>query len=99
MFKLRLSTKFLLSMLLISSALITVSLLFVRRTMQSQVRQEITQDLHNSLLTFQNVQRQREVSLSRSAELLADLPIVRALMTTPDAATIQDASQNVWQLA
>jgi signal transduction histidine kinase len=99
MFKLRLSTKFLLSMLLISAAITTLSLLFVHRAMQEQVRREITQDLHNSLLTFQNVQRQREIALSRSAQLLADLPILRAMMTSPDAATIQDASQNVWKLA
>lgn len=99
MVKFRLSTKFLLSMLLISAALTTLSLFFVHRAMQDQVRREITQDLHNSLLTFQNVQRQREVALSRSAQLLADLPILRAIMTTPDAATIQDASQNVWKLA
>lgn len=99
MFRLRLSTKFLLSMLLISAAITTLSLLVVHRAMQAQVRREITQDLQNSLLTFQNVQRQREISLARSAQLLADLPILRAIMTTPDAATIQDASQNVWRLA
>jgi signal transduction histidine kinase len=29
---------------------------------------------------------------------MADLPIVRALMTTHDAATIQDASRGVWEL-
>jgi signal transduction histidine kinase len=98
MFSLRLSTKFLLSMLLISSALTITSLLFVRRSIQSQVRREILADLRNSVLTFQNVQRQRENTLSRSAELMADLPILRSLMTTPDAATIQDASQRVWQL-
>lgn len=99
MLNLRLSTKFLLSMLLISSALIVANLLFVRRTLQAQVRKEITDDLRNSILTFQNIQRQRELTLSRSAQLIADLPILRALMTTPDAPTIQDASQNVWKLA
>ena len=31
--------------------------------------------------------------------LLADLPITRAIMTSPDPVTIQDASQDVWQLA
>lgn len=99
MLKLRLSTKFLLSMLLISAGLTAASLLFVRRTMQAQVRSEIFADLRNSVLTFQNVQREREATLSRSAELIADLPIVRALMTTHDAVTIQDASRSVWQLA
>jgi signal transduction histidine kinase len=37
--------------------------------------------------------------LARSAELLADLPITRSMMTSRDPATIQDASQDVWQIA
>jgi len=43
--------------------------------------------------------KQREVTLERSAALLADLPIVRSLMTTHHAATIQDASHDLWNLA
>jgi signal transduction histidine kinase len=99
MFKFRLSTKFLLSMLLISSALTVTNLLFVRRTLQTKVRREIFTDLGDSVSTFQNVQRERESTLSRSAELLANLPTLRALMTTQHAATIQDASRDLWRLA
>ncbi len=98
MIKLRLSTKFLLSMLAISAGLTVASLLFVRRTMESHIRAEILSDLRNSVVTFQNVQREREATWSRSAALMADLPIVRASMTTQHAATIQDSSQEVWQL-
>jgi len=96
--KLRLSTKFLLSMMLISIALTATSLLFVRRTMQSKVRQQIQTDLRDSVFTFKNVQREREITLSRSAQLLADLPTLKALMTTQHAATIQDASAEPWRL-
>lgn len=56
-------------------------------------------DLRNSVSTFENFQRERETMLTRSVELLADLPITRALMTTHDPATIQDASGDLWQLA
>ncbi|HVO59597.1 MAG TPA: HAMP domain-containing sensor histidine kinase [Terriglobales bacterium] len=98
MIKLRLSTKFLLSMLAISAGLTAASLLFVQRTLESHIRAEIFSDLRNSVSSFQNVQREREVSWSRSAELMADLPIVRAMMMAPDPATIQDSSQRVWQL-
>ena len=42
---------------------------------------------------------QREVTLERSAALLADLPIIRALMTSHDAPTIQDASHDLWNLS
>jgi signal transduction histidine kinase len=96
---LRLRTKFLLSMLLISSALTCTSLLVVRRSVQAQVRNEIFTDLRNSAETFQNFQIEREATLTHSAELLADLPDLRALMTTRHTATIQDASAHLWPLA
>jgi signal transduction histidine kinase len=99
MLKLRMRTKFLLSMLLISAGLTCTSLLLVRHSVQKQVRREIFADLRNSVSTFQNFQREREVTLTHSAELLADLPTLRALMTTQHAATIQDASSGLWRLA
>ena len=86
-------------MLLISAGLTSTSLLVVRRSVQGQVRNEIFADLRNSADTFQNFQREREATLARSADLLADLPNLRALMTTQDAATIQDASADLWRLA
>lgn len=97
--KLRMRTKFLLSMLLISAGLTSTSLLLVRHSLQTQVKKEIFSDLRNSVSTFQNFQRERELTLTRSADLLADLPNLRALMTTHDQATIQDASTDLWQLA
>jgi signal transduction histidine kinase len=99
MMKLRLRTKFLLSMLLISAGLTATSLLLVRHSVQGQVKKEIFSDLRDSVTTFQNFQSERELTLSRSAELLADLPNLRALMTTRDVATIQDASAALWRLA
>jgi signal transduction histidine kinase len=99
MVKLRMRTKFLLSMLLISAGLTSTSLLLVRRSVQTQVTKEIFSDLRNSVSTFQNFQRERELTLTHSAELLADLPNLRALMTTQHAATIQDASNSLWRLA
>jgi signal transduction histidine kinase len=99
MVKLRMRTKFLLSMLLISAGLTTTSLLFVRRSVQAHIKQEIFADLDNSVITFQNFQRENERTLSHSADLLADLPILRSLMTAPDDATIQDVSTDLWRLA
>jgi signal transduction histidine kinase len=95
----RLRTKFLLSMVLVSAALTFTTLLVVRRTVQKQVRLGIQRDLQNSVSAFHNFQKQREMTLERSAALLADLPNVRALMTTHDAPTIQDASRALWQLS
>ncbi len=95
----RLRIKFLLSLLLVSLGLTGASLLIVRHTVQVQVRKQILAELRNSVLTFQNDQRRREVTLTRSAELLANIPNLKALMTTQDAATIQDASGDLWRLA
>jgi signal transduction histidine kinase len=96
---LRLRSKFLLATLLISAGLTTGSLLLVRRIVQGEARRQIAGDLRVSVLTFQDVQRQREGMLKRSAELLADLPTIRALMTTHDRRTIQDASAESWRLS
>lgn len=94
----RLRTRFLLSMVLITAGLTAMSLLVVRHSVQRHVREGIVQDLRNSVTTFQNFQHDREIMLAHSAELVADLPITRAIMTAHDPATIQDASKDVWQL-
>ena len=93
----RLRTKFLLSLLAISAGLTTATLLIVRYRVQKQVRAGIQQDLRNSLGTYQSFEQQRQETLTRSAELLANLPNVRALMTTGDELTIQDGSADVWR--
>jgi signal transduction histidine kinase len=97
--KLRLRTRFLLSMLLITAWLTATSLLLVQRSVERNVRQGIVVNLRNSVNTFQNFQHEREIMNTRSAELLADLPNTRAMMTSTDPVTIQDASQSVWQIA
>jgi ABC-type protease/lipase transport system fused ATPase/permease subunit len=92
MFKWKLRTKFLLSLLLISASLTWATLLIVRQRVRLNVRDEIFQDLRNSVVTFQSLERQREEMLARSAELLANLPPLKAVMTTRHEATIQDTS-------
>jgi signal transduction histidine kinase len=98
MVRIRLRTKFLLSMVLITTGLTSLSLLIVRQSVQSEAKEEIFSDLRNSVVTFQSFQHEKELTLSHSADLLADLPILRALMTTNHGATIQDGSAPVWQL-
>ena len=95
----RLRTKFLLSLFTVCIAFICATLLIVRRTVQVQIRHQISEDLGNSVSTFQNFENQREAILTRSAELLANLPILKAVMTTRDEVTIQDSSADLWRLA
>ena len=97
--KLRMRTKLLLALLSVSAGLTFLSLFVVQRAIQSQAKKEISTQLQNSIQTFQSFQRERERTLDRSAALLADLPNLRALMTTQHPATIQDASEDVWKLA
>ena len=97
--KIRLRTKFLLSLLAISAGLTAATLLIVSYSVRKRVRENIREDLRNSVASYQTFQAQQEEALTRSAALLANLPNVRALMTTDDAATIQDASADVWKLS
>ena len=86
-------------MLLTSAGLTAVSLLIVQRSVENQVRRNLRVDLANSVETFRNFQRERENSLARSAELMADLPVLKALMTSRHAPTIQDASAELFRLS
>jgi len=97
--KIRLRTKFLLSLLAISAGLTTATLLIVSYTVQNRVRESIREELRNSVETYRSFEKQREDALARSADLIANLPNVRALMTTQDAPTIQDASADVYKLS
>jgi signal transduction histidine kinase len=87
----RMRTLLLLPLLLIPVALTTSSLLIVRRNMQQELQQGLAEDLLHSSATFRNLERGRRGMLVRSAILLADQPSLKALMTTQDARTIQNA--------
>jgi hypothetical protein len=77
MTKIRLRTKFLLSVIVISSGLMTGTLLTVRYSVQKQVRTSLRE---NSILTYQSFEQQRDATFTKSAEMVADLPNLRALM-------------------
>src|SRR3954468_15180656 len=98
MLKLRLRTKFLLSLLILSAALTAATLWVVGHTLRVQVQKQLADDLLNSVTVFRDFQRQREIGLASSAELLAKLPNLKALMTSHDTATIQDGSADMSRL-
>ncbi|MGH9729763.1 MAG: ATP-binding protein [Candidatus Acidiferrales bacterium] len=89
----RLRTKFLISLILITSGLTCAALLVVGRTAQEEAQRQIEEEAHNAVLTFQVMQHQHEVALQHKADLLAAL----ALMRNGDATAIQEASQDPWQ--
>jgi len=80
-------------------ALLGSLLLIVRHTVRSQINDGVQESTNESLRAFENVQQERELQLSRTAAMLAELPPLKALMTTEHALTIQDASEPLWKLA
>jgi signal transduction histidine kinase len=99
MARLRLQTQLLISTLLIICALTGAILLIIRQTVRSQIAQQVRDSTVASLREFESVQQQLQQQLSRTAALLAELPTLKALMTTQDAPTIQDGSMPFWRLA
>jgi signal transduction histidine kinase/CheY-like chemotaxis protein len=95
----QLRTKLLLSLLAISAGLTTGTFLVVRYNMRAQVRDSIREDLRNSVNTYQTFEKQRQASSTQSVRLIANLPYLRALMTTRDGATIADGSIDIWRLS
>src|SRR5713226_6036089 len=90
---LRLRTKLLVSLVSFTAVLTCATLLVVRRSAQVQVQRQIEEDARNALLTIQAVQHQREMMLTRKADLLA----TSAYLRDGDATTITDASEDPWQ--
>ncbi len=94
-----LRAKFLLSMLAVSAGLTAATLGVVSYHVEKGVRESIHAELRNSVKTYQTLALQQNATMMRSAALLANLPNVRALMTTEDSATIQNESPEIWKLA
>ena len=95
----RLRTQLLIAALLIILGLTSSLLLFIRHTVNVEVQKQVRDGTEESVRTFETVQRQRELQLSRTAAMLADLPPLKALMSTEHAPTIQDGSETLWKLA
>ena len=99
MARLRLQSQLLLSTLLIICALTGAILLIIRHTVRTQISDQVEYSTEASFQEFETVQRQLQLQLSRTASLLAEIPTLKALMTTRDAPTIQDGSTPFWRLA
>ena len=97
--RLRLRTQLLVATLLIIGALLGSLLVIVRSIVRSEISEGVRQSTEASLHAFENVQRDRELQLSRTAAMLAELPTLKAVLATQHALTIQDASEPFWKLA
>jgi signal transduction histidine kinase len=78
------------AMALVIATATLASLLLIRHRLLGEVTNGFSRDLQRSVGTFQDLQAQRLNSLDRENALLADLPTLKALMTSHDTRTIQD---------
>ena len=91
-------------MLLIAATAIIIgsatfaSLLTIRHRLQEVVMANLSADLLRSIATFEDMQAQRMSALDRENSLLADLPSLKALMTTSDERTIEDGAVEFWKV-
>lgn len=93
----RLRTQLLIAALLIILGLTGSIIFFIRHTVNVEIQRQVRQGTEESVRAFETEQRQREQQLSRTAAMLADLPTLKALMSTGHAPTIQDGSERFWK--
>jgi signal transduction histidine kinase len=87
------------AMALVIAIVTGLSLLLIRHRLRAEVANDLSQDLSHSVITFQNLQAERVGALERENSLLAELPTLKALMTSGDDLTIQDGATEFWQLS
>ena len=95
----RLRSQLFITALLIILGLTGSLLFFIRHTVDAEIQKQVKDGTDESVRAFEGVQRQRELQLSRIGAMLADLPTMKALMSTQHAPTIQDGSESFWKLA
>jgi len=86
-------------MALVIAVVTGLSLLLIRHHLRRQVTDDLSHDLDHSVVTFQNLQAENLKSLERENALLAELPTLKALMTSGDDLTIQDGASEFWQIS
>jgi len=96
---LRLRTQLFVATLLTICGLTGALLLIIRHTVRVETERQVHDGTDASVRAFENVQRERERQLSGMAAMLADLPTLKALMTTEHALTIQDGTTTFWRLS
>lgn len=88
-----------LAMALVTVIVTSVCLLLIRHRLLAQVTDDLSQDLNHSVTTFRNLQAERLAALERENALLAELPTLKALMTSGDDLTIQDGAVEFWRVS
>jgi len=88
-----------LGMAVVTLIVTSLCVMIIRYRWRAQVTEDLSQDLDHSVSSFQNLQAERLGALERENALLAELPTLKALMTSGDDLTIQDGAVEFWQLS
>jgi signal transduction histidine kinase len=86
-------------MALVIATVTSLCVLLIRHRLRAQVTDGLSQDLQHSVITFQTLQAERLGALERENALLAELPTLKALMTSGDDLTIRDGAVEFWQIS
>lgn len=95
----RLRTQLIIVTVMISFALTATSLLLVRHRVREELNRQTVEASRESVRAFQQLELRQEEELVRTAALVAELPTLKAVMTTRHGATIQDVSRKFWELS
>lgn len=90
-----LRAKFLLAMVLITSGFTLGALLIIRERVTEHIHEQVERDLNSSSEYLRDFEQRRTDLVQRMAFLIADTPLLKALMTTGDATTIQDGTARI----
>jgi signal transduction histidine kinase len=92
-------TTLLIALFALSIGLSALGLIVIRIHIQKQIQKQLSSDLVRSVISFQQQQGQQMAMLEREASLLANIPSLKALLTTQDDRTIADGSLDFWKLS
>jgi signal transduction histidine kinase len=99
----RLRSQLLAATLALIVALTAASMYIVHLTVRNELQRQVSASTEASLLAFNAIRNEREQMSSRAAALIAELPILKALMSISDdrraGPTIQDGSKPLSKLA
>ena len=95
----RMRTTLLLCLVSISFGVLLLNLVIIHSVLQKQIRTDISAGLEGAVVTFRNIQVQRQQMLLREVSLLAALPVLKSLMTTSDGETIRDGAAEFYRLS
>jgi len=88
-----------LGMAVVTLIVTSLCVLVIRDRWRAQVTGDLSEDLEHSVTAFQDLQAERLGALERENALLAELPTLKALMTSGDDLTIQDGAVEFWQIS